>query len=345
MGSMRISSGLSGGSLFQNNIRNSSQKGDLSRFSDNYAKSASDGLRQNLKNQLNNLNKTSSDYKMVGGKKVFSQTMKDKENGFLKLFGASVDKKLESIKNKPSYKYKEISTKIRQAKNSVSAGRALLSAKRNVSEIKRQLQTAKKEESEELQIALSHAKRMEMAARKKKNHLETEELIENTQKLDERLKSQEETGISEQELRSAITEESEEKISDMEDEVFEEQEAMREELFSDPEFSEISDEALSELNAMIAEFGEEELKALEESMEMLEDMEVIDPHMSADDLKKLKTKHRASEEKAMVKADMDYLKEMIKYIEEKQESVQMAQPAAFQAIPAEPLNISIDVSV
>ena len=46
---------------------------------------------------------------------------------------------------------------------------------------------------------------------------------------------------------------------------------------------------------------------------MLEDMEIINPHMSKEDLEDLKRKHRASEEKAMVKADMDYLKGMIKH--------------------------------
>ena len=75
-----------------------------------------------------------------------------------------------------------------------------------------------------------------------------------------------------------------------------------------------SQDMLSELGKILAEFGEEELKELEEAMEMLEDMEIVDPHMSKEDLEELKRKHRATEQKAMVKADMDYLKGMIKPI-------------------------------
>ena len=42
-------------------------------------------------------------------------------------------------------------------------------------------------------------------------------------------------------------------------------------------------------------------------------MEVVDPHMSKEDFEDLKRKHRASENKAIVKANMEYLKDMIKH--------------------------------
>ena len=51
---------------------------------------------------------------------------------------------------------------------------------------------------------------------------------------------------------------------------------------------------------------------LEEAMNMAELMEVVDPHMSKEDYENLKRKHRASEERAIMKADMDYLKAVIK---------------------------------
>ena len=77
--------------------------------------------------------------------------------------------------------------------------------------------------------------------------------------------------------------------------------------------ADVSDEMMADLNKMISEFGEEELEELEETMEMLEDMEVVDPHMSKEDFEDLKRKHRASENKAIVKANMEYLKDMIKH--------------------------------
>ena len=48
-------------------------------------------------------------------------------------------------------------------------------------------------------------------------------------------------------------------------------------------------------------------------MELMETMEVVDPHMSKADLEDLKRKHRASEDKAIMKANMEYLKDMIKH--------------------------------
>lgn len=294
---------------FEKNSDNKNNRSD--RFSNKKTN------RSDMRQLLDGLNKNEhSDYKIINGKKVFSQTSKDKVNGFLQLAGASIDKELESIKNKPKYKYKEVSSKIRQAKTSVSAGQALLAAKRNVSEIKRQL-NKQKGDSEELQLALSHAKRMEMAARKKKKHLETEELVENTRRNE--AETEENSGISEQEIRSTIVGNAEDELENMEDDVLEQREALSEELSeSIEENGEISEEMMSELNAMISEFGEEELKQLEEKMEMLENIEVIDPHMSEEDFKKLKIKHRTSEEKSLVKADMEYLKGMLKLIDEGQ---------------------------
>ena len=83
------------------------------------------------------------------------------------------------------------------------------------------------------------------------------------------------------------------------------------------EAKEASPKLLSNMNAAIAEYGEDLLEALEEQMEQLECMEVVDPHMSEEDLKELKRKHRAAEDKAMMKADMDYLKGMIKHMQDK----------------------------
>ncbi|MBR6255924.1 MAG: hypothetical protein IKR23_00985 [Lachnospiraceae bacterium] len=243
----------------------------------------------------------------------YSATTQDKKNGFLELSGSpEADKEEEEKKNKPvNYNSKEVESKIQQAKNSTGAAQAVISAKRKVLEVKRKI-SAGEGDPEELQLALTHARRMELVARKKKNHLEMEELARITQKRDERADKEEEAA---QELKSSVVSADEEKISRREDKIFDE----RQKIISDAvdEFNEnpggLSDKMLSDMNKMIAEFGEDELKELEEAMEMLEDMEIINPHMSKEDLEDLKRKHRASEEKAMVKADMDYLKGMIKH--------------------------------
>lgn len=235
---------------------------------------------------------------------------KKKVNDFLETSG-SPDAAENEMKSAEKYNYKEIASKIRSAKTSNSAGQAVLAAKRAVTQIKRKISSGDGD-PEELQLALTHAKRMEMVAKKKKHHLELEEMVTRTQKRDERLNQQKDAV---QGMQSAITQAEEEKITEKEDEIFDEREEMLEEALAQIEESgeAVSDEMMAELNKMISEFGEEELKELEEAMEMLETMEVVDPHMSREDLEELKRKHRASEEKAITKADMEYLKDMIKH--------------------------------
>ncbi len=211
-----------------------------------------------------------------------------------------------------------------------------------------------------MELALNHAKRMEMVARKKKHHLELEEMAVHTQKSDENRDRMEEAAT---EMKNALVLTEEEKVTEKEDAVFNERKEMlheaKEQLSESA--SQTSEDMTSELNDMISEFGEEELKQLEEAMEMLENMEVIDPHMSEEDLEDLKRKHRAAENKAIVKADMDYLKDMIKHQIDKGGSIPgmsgsgsgmgMAVPTvmavpevSIQAAPAS-MDVSIDVQV
>ncbi len=238
-------------------------------------------------------------------------TSKDRVNGFLELSG-SPDKEDDNKNTKRlDYNYKEVATKIQRAKTSLSAGEAVISAKRNVLDIKRKISN-KDGDPEELQLALTHAKRMEMAAKKKKNHLEIEEMVVNTQKRDDNMDKAEEAV---KDMKNALISKKEEELTKEADAIFKEREEMirqaRKEL--EEKVEQVTDDMLSDLNEMISEFGEEELEELQEAMEMLDCMEIVDPHMSREDLEELKRKHRAEENKAIMKADMDYLKGMIRH--------------------------------
>ena len=238
------------------------------------------------------------------------------DNIFDELSGASdKEDKKEELKKVSRYNYKEVANKIRQAKTSISAAQAVIAAKRKVAEVKRRISKGDGD-PEELQLDLTHAKRMEMAARKKRHNLELEELVEHTRAKDER---REETKEASENMKQAMAEMSEEEIANKEDSVFEERQEMLDEAMENLKEmrSEKAEDMLSEMNAMIAEYGEDLLEELEEQMEQLENMEIVDPHMSEEELDELKRKHRAAESKAMVKADMDYLKGMIKHLQEK----------------------------
>ncbi|MCR5754874.1 MAG: hypothetical protein K6G30_08720 [Acetatifactor sp.] len=254
--------------------------------------------------------------------KVFAATSKDKESGFLNLSGThdgADDKKTHKPSN---YNSREVATKIQRAKTSASAGLALIAAKRKVLEVKRKISTGDGD-PKELQLALTHARRMEMVARKKKHHLELEEMAQTTGQRDERLQ-QEDTAAD---MKNAMISAQEEELAKKEDAVFE-------------AWEELSDEMMADLNAMISELGDEVLEEMEKAMEMLESMEIIDPHMSKEELEELKRKHRLAEQKEMVKADMDYLKGMIKH----QMQMGQAVPGVSTGTVAMPTSASVAMS-
>ena len=243
--------------------------------------------------------------------KVFETVSDDKKNGFMDLKATKNTKKKEKSTKPVRYNYKEVATKIQNAKNSTGAEQAVLSAKRKVLELKRKISSGDGD-AEELQLALTHAKRMEMVARKKKHHLELEELVVTTQSRDERAEEFEENISG---VRDALISSAEDKLKTAEDDILDDRTEILDETFDEIKEGniELSEEELADLNEMIAEFGEEELKELEDAMEELESLEIIDPHMSPEELKELKIKHRNAEHRDMVKADMDYLKEMIRH--------------------------------
>lgn len=245
----------------------------------------------------------------------YAVTYQDKLSGFLEMSGSQGGEEDELIQKNTGYNYNEVANKIQQAKTPVSASQALISAQRKVFEVRRKLACGDGD-TQELQLALTHALRMEMVARKKKHHLELEELVVTTQKRDEKLDQMEET-VSD--MKNAMLDAFEGKVTQEEDAVFDKRQELLDEIADEMEESGLtmSDERMSELNDMIAEFGEEELKELEETMEQLENLEIVDPHMSKEELEELKRKHRNAENKAIVKANMEYLKDMMKHTVEK----------------------------
>jgi len=293
-----------GNTVFSNGANNCSKK----------AETVSTMKSEEMRTFLRNLKQTS-----IQKDNPYAVTSKDKVNGFLELSGSPDSEEDETVPKTTQYNYNEVANKIQQAKTSVGAGQALISAKRKVLEVKRKIASGEGD-PEELQLALTHARRMEIVAGRKKRHLEMEEMIVTTQRRDEMLDKMEEAASD---MKNAMVDAAGEEIAKQEDGIFKDREEMLDDITKEigESGAAVSDEMMSELNEMIAEFGEEELKALEESMEQFENLEVLDPHMSKEDLEDLKRKHRNAENKAIVKANMDYLKEMIKQTVQKGGSI------------------------
>ena len=300
---------------------------------------------------------------------AYTGTTSYKKKGYLDFWSSSKtsgsDEEKEDISK---YNYKDVSGDIQRAKTSAAAGSVVIKAKRRVQEIKRKLANGKGD-AEELALALSHAKRMERVAKKKQRHLELEELVEHKQDSgvtqeenvnsdmaadiyaaeEEKLTdAQYELDGEQQEALEDYIEENGLSVSaytDDEGSVYAEMSAMMESVTdrADLDITQMSDTTLSEetldgLNDLLEDFGSEEQEMLEELQQQLALLETVDPDMSREDLKELKTKHRQSERRDIVKADMDYLKGEFEHYEKKGEIMQNYLPlirsgftAAFRA--------------
>ncbi len=274
---------------------------------------------------------------------VFQGTSVNKKNGYLDLTKTNTEKKDTKAKKKLHYSYKDVASKIQRAKTSLSAGQALISAKRKVMELRRKA-TSQNIDSEEVMLALSHAKRMESIAKKKKHNLELEEMVEQVKARDDRMEKMEDSSSQIQndviETAKTTIESAEDDIKKQQEEYGEELKAEFEEMIKEEELDEEMTEELSEeVSKMIEEFGQEEMELLEETMEMLEQLEAVNPHMSDEQLEDLKRKHRASEDKALTKANMEYLKGMMKQLEKESHKSTVAVSAP-QACTYSPISIA-----
>ena len=230
-------------------------------------------------------------------------------------------------KKKLNYNPMQIANKILRAKTSLSAGNAVLSARRKVVELKRKL-FAGQADSDEVQTALIHAERMELVAKRKKRALENEELVERVQEQDGRREDRESESDTLERNRVMARED---QIADAEDAVFEKRQEAVDEVME--ELAARGEEVTKELTETLSKLGEELIAELEDQMEALQGMEILNPHMSEEKLEEVKRKHRAAEERAIMKANMEYFKTTMKHAEASKGSMSAVPEAGAGAVP------------
>ena len=187
-------------------------------------------------------------------------------------------------KKKLNYSFKQISTRVMQARTAPDAYLAYVSTLYKVVELRKKCMHDDYDASEAM-IALSHAEAILLVARKKKDHLKEEE------------RAEEQCDDTEYSTTDAASDSA--------------------------ETPSLSEDDISALAEEMAEFSREEfedmLKDIEEEMnfeaEMNDLCEMISPDMSEDDIEELKKKHRAREMMEITKADMKYLKAMFERYE------------------------------
>ena len=203
------------------------------------------------------------------------------------------------IKKRLPYSFKEISTRLLNTKKSGNAQKVLLSAKQKVASL-RLMYKGGVYDDDEVFAALLHAQAIARVAKKRVKHLEEEERAEK--------KIGEDGNLCEADLEEKTEEATTKQIHKEESEQAKAKMDMQRMQKLMEQYERMMQEAMKEL---------EQLEMDELSEEMGLDGEVS---MDPADLELMKKKHRADEMRAIVEADMKYLKFMFDKLEKEKQS-------------------------
>lgn len=247
----------------------------------------------------NHAKKVSKMKRMINGTLKEDRGYSDSILDSIKSYGESIkasrtasQKTNQSVK-KLRYNFKKISSQLMRCKTSGSARLVAGKARREVVKLKQDLVSGLYNE-DDVQIAINHAEAIERAAKKKVRHLQEEEMI----------KIKDETnGDNPCDDIEAKVEEETDAIYEKEQEIIDEiTEELREEFAE--EMKELTEEEMAELLDAMDEMMKESVGDIFDDLLIVPDQE-----MEIEEFKSYKLKHRQSEEKAIIEADLKYLKD------------------------------------
>ena len=221
-----------------------------------------------------------------------------------KVVGSVTIKKVKSsqtvTKKRLPYSFKEISTRLLNTRKSGNAQRVLLSAKQKVASL-RLMYKGGVYDDDEVFAALIHAQAIAKVAKKRVKHLEEEERVEK--------KVEKDGSLCEADLEEKTEEATTKQIQK------EEKEQAKAKLDM-----ERMQKLMEQYERMMQE-AMKELEQLDNMSELSEEMGVSGQvSMDPKDLELMKKKHRADEMRAIVEADMKYLKFMFDKLEKEKQS-------------------------
>lgn len=204
------------------------------------------------------------------------------------------------VKKRLPYSFKEISTRLLKTKKSGNAQRVLLSAKQKVASL-RLMYKGGVYDDDEVFAALLHAQAIARVAKKRVKHLEEEERAEK--------KIGEDNSLCEADLEEKTEEATTKQIHKEQSEHTKARLDMQRMQKLMEQYERMMQEAMKELEQM-------------DNMDELSDEMGINGEISMDpaDLELMKKKHRADEMRAIVEADMKYLKFMFDKLEKERQS-------------------------
>lgn len=237
------------------------------------------------------------------------------------------------------YNFKDVSSRIVRAKTSGIARQVLASAKQRSAVIRRKMRTGDYDD-EALRIALLHAEAMERVAKKKMKHLQEEEMCKRggpcngdteREDIEEQMRLDEQAALERQNTQNAGANISGGQSAAAEPDISYDDMSL-EELMADAMQSDVQMlDLVSGLDMFIEDFSElmkdtmDEMDGLSELAEELMGVSA-EPDMDPEDLKELKLKHRAEEQRKIAEADSKYLKALFQKLQREQQAV--AQGAA-----------------
>lgn len=207
------------------------------------------------------------------------------------------------VRKRLPYSFKEISTRLLNTKKSGNAQRVLLSAKQKVASL-RLMYKGGVYDDDEVFAALMHAQAITRVAKKRVKHLEEEERAERKMG-----KDGEDGNLCEADIEEKTEEATAKQIHKEE---------------TEQKKAKLDMQRMQKLMEQYERMMQEAMKELEqlEGMDELSEEMGIDGEISMDpaDLELMKKKHRADEMRAIVEADMKYLKFMFDKLEKEKQS-------------------------
>lgn len=230
----------------------------------------------------------------------------------------SISKSSKKKTKRLNYNFKSVSSQILLAKTSNSAGKAVTKARGMVAMLLRKSSSGEYD-SQELEHAVIHARKMERIAKKRMRHLKQEEEIEQKGKSAE----------AEDELMDGLEESSAEEEEELELSEEELQRLMEEyEELMQESMEEMMQESMEELmqQASLEELSEEFCGAVYE--------------MEPEDLEQLKKKHRSDEMREIMDADMKYLRAVFQKLEKERQELS----SGIKSFAEMPSGVSLEIS-
>ena len=194
---------------------------------------------------------------------------------------------------KLQYNFKRLSNQVLRTKTSVNAKQLVTKAKFQIADLRAKLISGDYDYAE-VHNALVHAEKIARVAKKRMKHLEEEEYIEKTGRMEE---------FSYEDLK--------EKQEDQEDEILDTTGLSREEL----------EQLMQDLQEEMERIEDELDEAMKEAENLMEELvQGNNSHMDTKDLEALKKKHRSQELQDIMKADMEYLKALFNKLAKEKEA-------------------------